>query len=162
MWYIISMKKAIKSSTIRARVEPALKEQAERILSELGLNATEAITLFYRQVALHKGLPFIVRLPEPHQVHYADVAQSSASERKQLMDELSFPYDWSNPDLGEDVLIRLILKRGIFQDILEACRHFGYGRVQEIASGMDDNSRVLRSLQNIKEGMRRAQSGRKA
>ena len=36
-----------KTEMIRARVEPELKSQAEAIFSELGLSATEAVTLFY-------------------------------------------------------------------------------------------------------------------
>jgi len=52
-----------KSETIRARVEPELKREAEAVLKALGLNASEAITLFYRQVALRQGLPFEVKLP---------------------------------------------------------------------------------------------------
>jgi DNA-damage-inducible protein J len=52
-----------KTEMIRARVEPALKEKAEDVLAHLGLTPTEAITLFYRQVTLHRGLPFPVRLP---------------------------------------------------------------------------------------------------
>ena len=52
-----------KTDTIRARVEPELKREAEEVLKALGLNASEAITLFYRQVALRRGLPFAIRLP---------------------------------------------------------------------------------------------------
>jgi DNA-damage-inducible protein J len=52
-----------KSAMIRARIEPELKEEVETIFSELGLSTTEAITLFYRQVKLVKGLPFEVRVP---------------------------------------------------------------------------------------------------
>lgn len=52
-----------KTETIRARVEPTLKEGAEGILKKLGLSSTEAITLFYRQVILRRGLPFNVELP---------------------------------------------------------------------------------------------------
>ena len=52
-----------KTEMIRARVEPDLKHEAEEVFSTLGLSATEAITLFYRQVALHHGLPFEVRIP---------------------------------------------------------------------------------------------------
>ena len=48
---------------ICVRVEPELKSQAEAVFSELGLSATEAITLFYTQVTLHRGLPFAVRIP---------------------------------------------------------------------------------------------------
>ncbi len=52
-----------KSATIRARIEPDLKEEAEGVFHELGLSVTQAITLFYQQVKLSKGLPFEVRIP---------------------------------------------------------------------------------------------------
>ena len=52
-----------KTEMIRARVEPELKREAEQLFSALGLSATEAITLFYKQVTMHRGLPFDVRIP---------------------------------------------------------------------------------------------------
>lgn len=52
-----------KTEMIRARVEPDLKHQAEEVFSALGLSPTEAITLFYKQVTMHHGLPFEVRIP---------------------------------------------------------------------------------------------------
>ncbi len=52
-----------KTSTIRARIEPDLKGRAEEIFRKLGLTTTQAITLFYKQVELRKGLPFDVAIP---------------------------------------------------------------------------------------------------
>jgi len=52
-----------KSTMIHARIEPSLKTETEKTLSELGLNMTQAITLFLQQVRLQKGLPFEVKLP---------------------------------------------------------------------------------------------------
>ncbi|MCA9735504.1 type II toxin-antitoxin system RelB/DinJ family antitoxin [candidate division KSB1 bacterium] len=52
-----------KTQMIRARIEPDLKQDVESIFKELGLTTTEAISLFYHQVKLWKGLPFEVRLP---------------------------------------------------------------------------------------------------
>ena len=52
-----------KSAIIRARIEPELKAEVEAIFSELGLSITEAITLYYQQVKLARGLPFEVRIP---------------------------------------------------------------------------------------------------
>ena len=52
-----------KSATGRARIEPHLKRKAEGMLEKLGLSATQAITLFYRQITLRKGLPFNVVIP---------------------------------------------------------------------------------------------------
>jgi len=52
-----------KTSTVRARIEPDLKNKAEQVFRDLGLTTTQAITLFYRQVDLRKGLPFDVVIP---------------------------------------------------------------------------------------------------
>ena len=52
-----------KAATVRARVEPDLKRRVESLFHRLGISATEAITLFYRQVDLRKGLPFDVVIP---------------------------------------------------------------------------------------------------
>ena len=52
-----------KEAMIRARIEPHLKAEVEDIFQELGLSITEAITLFYKQVKLNRGLPFEVRIP---------------------------------------------------------------------------------------------------
>jgi DNA-damage-inducible protein J len=55
----------MKTTTIRARIEPALKAEVETILSALGLTASETIQLLYRQIKLRKGLPFVVEIPNP-------------------------------------------------------------------------------------------------
>ncbi len=52
-----------KTETIRARVKPELKHDAEAVLRKIGLTSSEAITLFLTQVKLTKGLPFPVRIP---------------------------------------------------------------------------------------------------
>ncbi|MEW6427208.1 MAG: type II toxin-antitoxin system RelB/DinJ family antitoxin [Thermodesulfobacteriota bacterium] len=52
-----------RTATIRARVEPDLKEHVETIFKRLGLNATQAITIFYKQVEMRDGLPFDVTIP---------------------------------------------------------------------------------------------------
>lgn len=54
---------ATKTSTINARVKPALKRDAEAILASLGVTTTEAVTMFLHQIVLTKGLPFPVRVP---------------------------------------------------------------------------------------------------
>lgn len=52
-----------KQAFIRARIERDLKEKVNQILSSLGLNATEAITLFYKQIFLNQGIPFEIKIP---------------------------------------------------------------------------------------------------
>jgi DNA-damage-inducible protein J len=52
-----------KTASINARIEPEVKEKAEGIFAALGLSASDAIGLFYRQVAFRRGLPFDVYVP---------------------------------------------------------------------------------------------------
>jgi DNA-damage-inducible protein J len=52
-----------KSATVRARVEPALKEEADAILQELGLSASDLISMTLKQLVMRKGIPFDVRIP---------------------------------------------------------------------------------------------------
>ena len=52
-----------KTAHLNARLERRLKTDAERVLARLGLKATDAVTMFYRQVVLRRGLPFDVCLP---------------------------------------------------------------------------------------------------
>ncbi len=52
-----------KAAVIHARIEPKTKASAERVLQKLGLSPTEAIRIFYRQIALCQGLPFQVHIP---------------------------------------------------------------------------------------------------
>jgi DNA-damage-inducible protein J len=54
---------AAKTTMVHARIDPHLKESAERVFSKIGISTTEAIRLFLRQVELHKGLPFPIAIP---------------------------------------------------------------------------------------------------
>lgn len=53
-----------KNATILARVEPEVKEQAESILSKLGVPASVVINMLYKQIILTKSIPFSVSLPK--------------------------------------------------------------------------------------------------
>ena len=44
-------------------MEPQTKHRAEGVLARLGITPTEAIRVFYRQIALRGGLPFSVTIP---------------------------------------------------------------------------------------------------
>ena len=63
---------AIKSSNVVARVEPDVKEEAEAVLSKLGISVSSAINMFYRQIILWKGLPFRPAVPVGNPVSNPD------------------------------------------------------------------------------------------
>ena len=53
-----------KSELIHVRVEPDVKKDVESIFSILGISTSYAISVFFNQVRLNKGLPFKVEIPE--------------------------------------------------------------------------------------------------
>ncbi|MFC1782434.1 type II toxin-antitoxin system RelB/DinJ family antitoxin [Planctomycetota bacterium] len=52
-----------KKAIIQARIDPKTKARAKIILEALDLNLTDAICLFLKQVVLHKGIPFEIKIP---------------------------------------------------------------------------------------------------
>jgi DNA-damage-inducible protein J len=48
---------------ISVRIDHATKIAAEGVFQALGLSATDAVRMFYKQVVLHRGLPFPAKLP---------------------------------------------------------------------------------------------------
>ena len=52
-----------KTTMITARVDPKLKRETEKVLKDLGLTTTQAITLFFNQISLRKALPFAIAIP---------------------------------------------------------------------------------------------------
>jgi len=77
-----------KSTMIHARVEPTLKHDAEKMLSELGLNMTQAITLFLQQVRLNRGLPFEVKLPTQQTQNALDELDKREGKKFSSVDDL--------------------------------------------------------------------------
>lgn len=75
-----------KTANLYARIEPELKEQAEAILSALGIPVSNAINMFYKQIILQRGIPFELKLP-----HERPLDLSTLS-REQLHAELEKGY----------------------------------------------------------------------
>ena len=67
---------AAKSANLYARIEPDVKEQAESILSALGIPASNAINMFYKQIILNRGLPFEVKIPTARPVDVSGLSEA--------------------------------------------------------------------------------------
>lgn len=52
-----------RTDTLHVRVEPTVKQKAEKTLNDLGLSITEAINVFLNQVILNDGIPFEIKKP---------------------------------------------------------------------------------------------------
>ncbi len=51
------------TNAVYARIDNQLKENAENILSQLGITPSSAIQMLYSQIVLQKGMPFELKLP---------------------------------------------------------------------------------------------------
>lgn len=54
---------ATKTANVLARVEPDVKQQAEEIMSQLGIPVSVVINMLYKQIIIKKGIPFSLSLP---------------------------------------------------------------------------------------------------
>ena len=54
---------ATRTANVYTRVDPDTKEQAEKILNQLGIPMSNAIGMFLRQVVIQRGMPFEMKLP---------------------------------------------------------------------------------------------------
>lgn len=53
-----------KTATLNCRVNPDAKQQAEMILSKLGISMSTAIDIYLKQINLVGGIPFPVTIPK--------------------------------------------------------------------------------------------------
>lgn len=67
----------MKTSIINARVKPELKQEVEQILSQLGITTTQAITMFFEQIRLTRGIPFELKIPNDETVHALQEAKAN-------------------------------------------------------------------------------------
>ena len=65
-----------RTSNVFARVEPELKEQAEQVLSQLGIPMSNAVSMFLRQVVLQRGIPFEMKLPKKQPLVYGQLTKA--------------------------------------------------------------------------------------
>jgi DNA-damage-inducible protein J len=50
-------------ATVRARIDVELKEDVEKILSEIGLSTSQAISMFMKGIKRERGIPFELKIP---------------------------------------------------------------------------------------------------
>ena len=73
-------------TNLNIRTDKDIKDQAEEIFNELGLNMTTAINMFLRTGIREHGIPFELKLDVPNETTAATIA-----EGRKLMDDPSAP-----------------------------------------------------------------------
>ena len=63
------------------RIDTTIKEQANSLFSNLGLDMSSAVNIFLRQCILRGGLPFAVELPQFNQTTLEAMAEAQRISR---------------------------------------------------------------------------------
>jgi DNA-damage-inducible protein J len=66
------------TTNINVRVDKELKQSAESLFADLGLNMSTAITMFLKSAVNHDGIPFEVRRGTPNAETRAALAEYAA------------------------------------------------------------------------------------
>jgi DNA-damage-inducible protein J len=80
-------------ANIQTRIDGRIKNKAGKILASLGLNHSQAINIFYRQIILRNGIPFSLELPNKTTLDAVAELESKKSIKsyknsKELFEEL--------------------------------------------------------------------------
>jgi hypothetical protein len=90
----------------------------------------------------------------------AAIKQANAP-RKSVKIGLSGAYDWSNPNIRDDVLIGKVLEKHKFEDVARLCFYYGVPKVKRVfkrrAFEPMTTASVARMLSNISKGLRASQ-----
>ena len=78
----------MKNAVVNARMEIELKSEVEAIFKQLGMNTTQAITMFFEQVRLHRAVPFQIKLPNIETINAMEDALNGKNMETVSMDEL--------------------------------------------------------------------------
>lgn len=69
------------TTNINVRVDTELKQSAEALFNDLGLNMSTAITMFLKSAVSHDGIPFEVRRMTPNTETRAALAEYEEMKR---------------------------------------------------------------------------------
>lgn len=90
-----------------------------------------------------------------------EALRRSKTPRKSAMVGLSGAYDWSNSQIKDHVLIRKVLERHQFDDMVRLCAYYGVARVKRVyrttEPGPLARASIERMLRNIERGFRMAE-----
>lgn len=56
--------KMSKTTSMNIRIEPNLKKQVEEILTDLGMNISDAVTIYFKQIVLTDSIPLQIKRPK--------------------------------------------------------------------------------------------------
>ncbi|WP_292802606.1 helix-turn-helix transcriptional regulator [Methylotenera sp.] len=92
---------------------------------------------------------------------YIKQKKTSESTLRVSQPKFNFPYVWSNQSPSDELLIKKVLERTIFDDVITLCLHYGVNKVTEVlyASNLKHDALLMvslkRMIKNIQKGISR-------
>lgn len=86
------------NNVVRSRIDPIVKQEANRIFKNMGITLSDGIRLFLYQVIAEKALPFKVKMPNKKTIAAMEAARKGKTESTtlgQLADE------WKDAECGK-------------------------------------------------------------
>ncbi|PHS36833.1 MAG: type II toxin-antitoxin system antitoxin, RelB/DinJ family [Sulfurovum sp.] len=75
-------------TTVRARIDAELKEDVEKILSEIGISTSQAITMFMKGIKRERGIPFELKIPNEETLQAMSDAEMGINMEEVTLDEM--------------------------------------------------------------------------
>ncbi len=75
-------------ATVRARIDASLKHDVEKILSELGLSTSQAITMFMKGIKRERGIPMALKIPNEETIQAMKDAEMGINMEEITLEEM--------------------------------------------------------------------------
>jgi len=75
-------------ATVRARIDARLKEDVEKILSEIGLSTSQAITMFMKGIRRERGIPMELKIPNEETLQAMKDAEMGINMEEITLEEM--------------------------------------------------------------------------
>ena len=85
-------------ATVRARVDADLKEDVEKILSEIGLSTSQAITMLMKAIKRENGIPFELKIPNEETLQAMRDVEMGINMEIITLEEMIEEHKWENEE----------------------------------------------------------------
>ena len=82
------------TTAVYARIDTGLKENAENILSQLGISPSSAIQMLYSQIVLTQGFPLDLRLPQQRPTAIGGMTQAQLGDAIGVSERTIQNWEW--------------------------------------------------------------------
>jgi len=75
-----------KTATIHVRMDERVKEEAIEVFDNLGISVADAITMYFKQVALKNGIPFELSAVKTPRTNFERVSEYKCEDLQKVLD----------------------------------------------------------------------------